>query len=85
MGVMQDLYDAEINVETTSFFDDGWFVKIGDRQNGFIAQDRCNSWEDVEEWLVSRAVALFPQSDFAAKYRRPGRPHLTLVEEKPQH
>lgn len=86
MSVMQDLYDSEINVATESFFDGGWHVRIGDQQNGFTTETIQMTWSDVESWLSEQAIARYPNSDFAIKYRprawrRP--PHLTLVSDQP--
>src|SRR4051812_33545212 len=88
MSVMQDLYDSEINVETESFFDSGWVVRIGDKKNGFVAETIRESWVDVEAWLTTQAIERFPNSEFARQYRPRSwrrRPRLTLVEGKPSH
>jgi len=83
MSVMQDLYDSEINVETESFFDGGWVVRIGDKKNGSVVETIRESWLEVEAWLTTQAIERFPNSDFAISYRPRGwrrPPHLTLVQ-----
>jgi len=81
MSVMRELYDSEINVQTESFFDGGWQVRIGDRRNGFVLETICTTWQDVEQWLIEQGVLRYPGSAFARKYRPPisRRPHLSLV------
>jgi hypothetical protein len=65
MGVMQRLYDSEINVVVSSFWDDGFYVKLGDEMNGFRAEGRCNTWHDVEQWLDAMARIYYPESTYA--------------------
>jgi hypothetical protein len=38
MSIMQRLYDSEINATMSSFWDDGFYVKLGDEMNGFRAE-----------------------------------------------
>ena len=57
---MQRLYESEINFVISSFYDDDFYVKLGDEMNGFRADGRCATWGDVEEWLDH------PTSAFAA-------------------
>ena len=60
------LYDSEINVEISSFWDGGWTVKIGDQMNGFKAE---MTFDDLDEntarWLTKTACELYPESVFA--------------------
>ena len=65
MSVLQRLYDSEINATVSSFYDDGFYVKLGDEMNGFRAEGRCNTWADVEEWLTAMARIHYPMSAFA--------------------
>jgi len=62
---MQRLYDSEINVAVSSFWDDGFYVKLGDEMNGYRAEGRCQTWADVEEWLEGMARIHYPDSAFA--------------------
>ena len=62
---MQRLYDSEINLTVSSFWDDGFYVKLGDEMNGFVAEGRCSTWDDVEEWASAMARIHYPSSDFA--------------------
>lgn len=65
MSIMQRLYDSEINAVVSSFYDDGFYVKLGDEMNGFVAEGHCITWADVEEWLTAMARIHYPMSDFA--------------------
>jgi hypothetical protein len=65
MSVMQRLYDSEINVAISSFWDDRLCVKLGGEMNGFVAEGRCRTWADVEEWVLAMARVHYPTSDFA--------------------
>jgi hypothetical protein len=38
VSILQQLYDSEINVWVTSFYDDGFYVRLGDEMNGFVAE-----------------------------------------------
>ena len=64
MSVLQRLYDSEINVTVSSFYEDGFYVKLGDEMNGFVAEGRCHTWADVEEWLTAMARIHYPTSAF---------------------
>ena len=49
----------------SSFYDDGFYVKLGDEMNGFRAEGRCKTWADVEQWLAAMARIHYPTSAFA--------------------
>lgn len=83
MSVMQDLYDSDINVHLASRRNGGWRVRIGDADGETALETYAESWQEVERWVTDQAVARFPNSEFAAKYRPRGwhrRPYLTLVQ-----
>ena len=63
--VMQQLYDSEINAHITWFWDLGFDVSLGDGLNGYVDETRVDTWDEVETWLVKKAVEHFPYSDFA--------------------
>jgi hypothetical protein len=56
---------AKINATVSSFYDDGFYVKLGDEMNGFRAEGRCATWAEVEEWLAAMARIHYPTSAFA--------------------
>jgi hypothetical protein len=65
MSIFQRLYDSEINFEVSSFYDAEFDVRLGDALNGFLAQDKVETWAEVETWLRDQALAHFPDSKFA--------------------
>ena len=65
MSIMQRLYDSEITLTVSSFWDDGFYVKLGDEMNGFVAEGRCPTWDDVEEWASAMARIHYPASESA--------------------
>ena len=73
MSIMQALYDSEINVEISSFWDGGWWVGLGDEKNGFDDYWQCETWADVETTLREKAIEHYPNSKFAAAFLTPGR------------
>lgn len=64
--ILNALYNSEINVEISSFWDGGWTVKIGDAMNGFKAEMTFDDLsENTAAWLTKAACELYPNSDFA--------------------
>jgi hypothetical protein len=60
MSILQRLYDSEINVWVTSFWDDGFYVRLGDEMNGYRAERRCATWPEAECWSMSRPACSIP-------------------------
>jgi hypothetical protein len=48
----------------TSFWDDGFYVRLGDEMNGFRAEARCDTWAEVERRLDRQARIHYPDSAF---------------------
>lgn len=69
MNVLQELYDSEINVTVSSFWDGGFDVKLGDPMNGYRAETRVGSWPEAEQWLRDKAAEIYPDSSFATGRR----------------
>jgi hypothetical protein len=65
MSILQRIYDSEINFEVSGFYDAGFDVRLGDALNGFVAQGKVETWEEVEAWLRDQALTHFPESTFA--------------------
>lgn len=63
--LLQRLYDSEINVGLTSFWDNGWTVWIGDAMNGRQAEATVPTLAEAEAWLTKAARAVYPGSAFA--------------------
>lgn len=59
MSVFQWLYDHEVNISVSSFWDGGFHVAIGDDMNGYKAEDTVRGWDNVERWFETKAHELF--------------------------
>lgn len=70
MSILQDLYDSEINVSISTFWDAGYDMKIGDNMNGFDEEGSVETWAEVEPWLERAAIAHYPDSVFAQNRRK---------------
>ena len=68
-SVFQDLYDSEINITISTFWDGGFFVQLGDEMNGFKAEHTFYHFVDIEPWVVIKAIELWPYSTFAKRYK----------------
>jgi hypothetical protein len=71
-NTLNALYNSEINVEITSFWDDGWTIKIGDAMNGYKTEINTPSLdENTASWLTRTVCDLYPNSVFAKEaFRR---------------
>lgn len=67
--IFQELYDNEVNFSVSCFWDGGFDVKLGDERNGFKAEKNVDTWQQVNNWLRSEAIKVYPDSKFAQKYR----------------
>jgi hypothetical protein len=62
---LQRIYDSEINAEIRWFWDGGFTVRLGDKVNGFLAEEEVNSVADVLSWLQEAIACFYPHSDYA--------------------
>ena len=69
-AVLQDLYDSEINFAISTFWDAGFDWKLGDEVNGYKAEGQGRSFLEAANQLRDAAIKHFPESEFAAKYKR---------------
>jgi hypothetical protein len=60
MSVFQDLYDNRINFSVSGNHDTGFEVALGSELHGFSATDQVERWEDVEPWLLEKALEFYP-------------------------
>lgn len=51
--ILEKIYDLEINVQISSFWDGQWKIKIGDEINGFSQQRSYLTINEVTEFLRS--------------------------------
>lgn len=63
-ATMQTLYDNEINVALSCFWDGGWDVGLGDGINGFQERGNFDTLDEVAAWLRSVATKHYPLVKF---------------------
>lgn len=71
--VMQELYNSEITVRTEpdGCWDGGFRAQVGDDQNGWEEPIfRAYTWDDLMIQLAEHVIEKYPNSRFAARYRR---------------
>jgi len=72
LSVLCALYASEMNVSISisSFWDEGWEVKLGDTVNGFIVEKTFANAEldKAAQWLAEQASLHYPESDFARRF-----------------
>jgi len=69
---LQELHDDEINGSIEWVFDRAWMARIGAPvlAEASKAEATFMSLGEAAEWLRSKAVELYPDSEFAKRWRR---------------
>ena len=63
---LQKIYDSEINIEIGWVWDGGIDVRLGDKINGYLAEENVKSVPDIIPWLQEAIAHFYPQSEYAA-------------------
>ena len=63
--VMKKLHQSEINCSISSFWDNGWDVKLGDDMNGYAAEGNFETLDEAATFLDLQARKHFPESLYA--------------------
>jgi hypothetical protein len=63
---LQRVYDSEINLEISWFWDGGIEIRLGDKMNGFLAEENVSSVADIIPWLREAIAHFYPDSTYAA-------------------
>lgn len=67
---LQKMYDSEINVRISSFWDGGWYVMVGDDMNGFHRPKwDCCELHEVIPALQELIKEHYPNSKYAWSLR----------------
>ncbi|HWM49316.1 MAG TPA: hypothetical protein VNR11_20645 [Xanthobacteraceae bacterium] len=68
--VLQDLYASGIHTQIASASARGWIVRVGDRDNGCVAERIFATAElhKAADWLIKEAARAYPGSVFAQHY-----------------
>src|SRR5579862_4384736 len=62
---LQQIYDSEINIDIGWFWDGGITVRLGDRMNGYLAEETMNTAGDIVPWLQEAIAHFYPDSTYA--------------------
>src|SRR5215471_5288245 len=62
---LQRIYDSEINVQIGWFWDGGIDVRLGDKMNGYLAEENVNALAEVLPWLQEAIAHFYPDSAYA--------------------
>ena len=79
--VLNRLYESEINCSISTFWDNGWDVKLGDEMNGFRAEGNFRSLDEVAAFLDREARKHFPDSAYALGRAEFNRRHPPVSEQ----
>src|SRR5690348_17259774 len=63
---LQKIYDSEINIEIGWVWDGGIDVRLGDKINGYLAEENVKSVSDIIPWLQEAIAHFYPKSGYAA-------------------
>ena len=63
---LQKVYDSEINLEISWFWDGGIEIRLGDKINGFLAEATVASIAEIIPWVQEAIAHFYPDSDYAA-------------------
>ena len=63
---LQKVYDSEINLEISWFWDAGIEIRLGDKTNGFLAEETVRSVAEVIPWVKEAIAHFYPDSEYAA-------------------
>ena len=62
---LQRIYDSEINVSISWFWDGGFDVSLGDKYNATLAEANLKNAKDILPWLQTQIRRHLPESDYA--------------------
>ena len=67
-NIFNDIYSSELNFQISTFWDSGYFINLGDEQNGFVRKAYADNFEGAVTELIRLVISEYPDSDFAKKY-----------------
>jgi hypothetical protein len=62
---LQKIYDSEINMEISWFWDGGIDIRLGDKMNGYLAEDNVRSVDEIIPWIQESIAHFYPESAYA--------------------
>jgi hypothetical protein len=63
-AVVTKVYESEINCSISSFWDNGFLVRLGDDMNGFLAEAEVRTPGEAAAFLDKAAREHFPESAY---------------------
>jgi hypothetical protein len=63
---LQKIYDSEINVEIGWLWDGGINVRLGDKMNGYLAEENVKFTFEIIPWLQEAIAHFYPESVYAS-------------------
>ena len=63
---LQKIYDSEINIEIGWFWDGGIDVRLGDKMNGYVAEENVGIVAEILPWLQEAIAHFYPTSTYAS-------------------
>ena len=62
---LQKIHDSEINVEIAWLWDGGIDVRLGDKMNGYLAEQNVKAASEIVPWLQEAIAHFYPSSEYA--------------------
>jgi hypothetical protein len=63
---LQKIYDDEINVRISWFWDNGIEIRLGDEMNGYLAEENVPTVAEIVPWMQEAIAHFYPESPYAA-------------------
>ena len=61
---LRKMYDSEINVDISWFWDNGIDVKLGDQMNGYDSEAQLKTIAEIIPWLQAQIAKHYPLSTY---------------------
>jgi hypothetical protein len=65
---LQKIYDNELNIEIGWMWDGGIDIRLGDRMNGFLAEETVKSIAEIVPWLQEAIAHFYSKSTYTASF-----------------
>lgn len=69
VDMLDEIYESEINFSIVTSDEFGFKVEVGNEFDGFIDSDSFGSFTEALEWITDKALELYPESDYARRYK----------------
>ena len=63
---LQRIYNSEITVEIAWLWDGGIDLRVGDKMNGYLAEENVSSPAEILPWLQEAIAHFYPTSTYAS-------------------